>query len=74
MSKSAEEWPDRTTELIPAGESRWQNKPGGLRRSCSLVKSLLENAIDRLRPMGRAAAHEPAGPAPIIDAREEMPL
>lgn len=39
-----------------------------------LVKSLLNSAIDRLRPMGRAAAHEPAGPAPIIDAREEMPL
>jgi len=42
--------------------------------SLGLVESLLENAIDRLRPMGRAAAHEAAGPAPIIDAREEMPL
>jgi hypothetical protein len=65
---------DRMTELISAGESRWRNKSGGLARSPGLVKSLLENAIDRLRPMGRAAAHEPAGPAPIIDAREEMPL
>jgi hypothetical protein len=45
---------------------------GGLRRSRGLVKSLLENAIDRLGPMGRAAALSP--PAPIIDAREEMPL
>jgi len=50
------------------------NKPGGLARGPGLVKSLLDNAIDRLRPKGRAAAHEPAGPAPIIDAREEMPL
>jgi hypothetical protein len=50
------------------------NQPGRLARSPGLVKSLLDNAIDRLRPMGRAAAHEPAGPAPIIDAREEMPL
>jgi hypothetical protein len=49
-------------------------KPGGLARGRGLVKSLLNSAIDRLRPMGRAAAHEPAGPAPIIDAREEMPL
>ena len=46
----------------------------GIRHSRGLVKSLLNSAIDRLRPMGRAAAHEPAGPAPIIDAREEMPL
>ena len=45
-----------------------------LPRSPGLVKSLLDNAIDRLSPMGPAAPRERPGPDPIIDAREETSL